>query len=369
MKNSKLFLIFMLLFICLLGGCSKNETTTYTLTGYVTDVTTGYPIPEVAVLLRLTDTYRIMPDIATSTGYEGGYQIEELKTGNYTITFSKSGYKTVETKLSINQSLVFNYQLEPIDGYTPSVTGATVTIVSSLAISNGIYLYFNPSANTKKYYWNFYESSILTGHSDEEIMEDVIEYGIDMDMTGLQEGYTWDFTPNTSYTFGIVAYDAQGKAGALVKKTIATKPSANQPIAAVTLNSIGNTNVWYDARRNSSCSTYALTGWFNMEDHIDDPDILWAYRCYESYKEGDKYSSDIINSNWENFAYNSICVIASLGFNSQGVNSGVIDKRIFRTGPNSTILRNGDSVRSLQYQMPKKAKMDKAKLEKLNKKQ
>ena len=62
------------------------QPTTGTLTGVVTDATTGLPINGVTVSLS---------GVTTTTDSGGNYGFTNITPGTYTLTFTKSGYQTL----------------------------------------------------------------------------------------------------------------------------------------------------------------------------------------------------------------------------------------------------------------------------------
>ena len=85
-KTTLIFAIFLAV-ILLWAGC-KNETTG-TLYGVVTDSRTGEPVTEANVELSSVG-------LQTLTGSDGWYQFSEVKSGEYKIVVTKSGYDSSE---------------------------------------------------------------------------------------------------------------------------------------------------------------------------------------------------------------------------------------------------------------------------------
>ncbi|MDR1682398.1 MAG: BACON domain-containing protein [Candidatus Symbiothrix sp.] len=217
----------------------------------------------------------------------------------------------------------------PVTQASATAAAPTVTVTDFVAISDGIYLNLTPSSNTSYYYWNVYTTSSLTGFSDADIIADLIED----DATDKSNtiGYCWDIQSQTSYTVCIVAYDAQNKAGALVKKEISTKSATNQPLATVTTSSVGNGKVTYSITKNSYCSKYVSLLWYNVEAELYDyPDIYWASDLYE-YRNNDDYISTTNTLATWTPSVSGNCAIVTLGFTSSGVYGGVISKKFFNT--------------------------------------
>lgn len=91
-----------LLLLCigffLLTACSEDvniPTTPGSLVGIVADNTTGEPVP--TVRLELTPG-----GISTVTGSDGGFSFNNLEAGDYTISLSKNGYKSVSNDVTVN---------------------------------------------------------------------------------------------------------------------------------------------------------------------------------------------------------------------------------------------------------------------------
>lgn len=221
-----------------------------------------------------------------------------------------------------------------------TLSSAEVSIHDYLAISDGIYYYFSPSANVKNYYFRTYADDKLPS-SDDAIVSDLKSNGLEMKMKidGGNEGYSYNLKVNTKYTACVVSFDASNKQGVLVKKEIYTKPSTNQPLITIAVNSISGSSITCSTVKNGYCSSYVLRGNINLpDDHLSRPDIYWAAKCYDDYK----LSKNIHTQNYTNVTWNggfsNSCVVYTLGFSSSGVNSGVISKQFFNTNTESSAL-------------------------------
>ena len=287
----------------------------YSISGKVTDLGTGSAIRSVTV--------------STGTSYattdnNGLYTLSKLKPGEYTVTFSVNEYESRQLSTTITgQNVTLNCSL------ASSYSSATVTVDDFIAISDGIYYYFKPSSNTKKYYWSHYESNSLPSN-DADIIDDLLLNGIESEVgESSNEGYSYNLDENAKYTICVIAVDANDKNGRIVKKEITTKSSQNQPFAAITVNSISGGILNYSIVKNSSCSSYVFIGYHNLtSEHISYPDIVWASYCYDHYKASkDIYTQNRTNITWDGWSNES--VVFSLGFNSSGVNGGVISKQYF----------------------------------------
>ena len=291
------------------------------ISGKVTDAETGSPIQSVTVS---TGTLNAV------TNDDGSYIIAGLKSGTYTLTFSKSEYETRELTTAIAaQSVTLNCALNSI------YSSATVAIDDFIAISDGIYYYFKPSVNAKKYYWSLYKEGSLPS-SDAGIIDDLLSNGVESNVTGSNKGYGYNMTENTKFTLCMVAVDANNKKGKPVKKEFSTKSSLNQPIASLTINSITGTSITYSTVKNSYCSSYVLMGALNLTSTaLSYPDIVWASYCYEHYKNSQGINTqNITNNTWT--GWNNDCIIITMGFSSNGVNSGVISKQYFSVGASTS---------------------------------
>lgn len=247
---------------------------------------------------------------------------------------------------------------------TTSTTGtgsaASVTIRDFVSISDGIYMWFTPSSNTAKYYWNNYLSSELT-MTDAQIIADMRENGVEHIMSegDIYEGYAWDLRASSSYTVCVVAYDAAGNAGQLRKTNITTKSEYNQPFATVIVTSVSNGTAYYTITQNAYCSKYVAIVWSNInEENRSKPDIYWAASCYEKYKGDD--AGWISTTNITNGAHRpskaGLCGIVTLAFNSSGVNSGYISKKFYDTTTSSVISVTPNVVYSAEKSEKKMAK-------------
>ena len=343
MKTIKYFGIYILCCICC-SGCSDILTNPHRLVGTISNER-GEAISEVSVTLQNETISR-----TTTTGDDGKYKFENLELGIYNITVSKPGFEELKEEVSVwRRDRVFNCQLS--SGIS-NRKAASVSITDFIAISDGIYVWFTPSANTKKYYWSFYSGGgDLAGVSDAEIIADLQDYGVDMDINDTQSGYSWDLSPSTTYIFCIIAYDAQNKPGTLVKKTISTKSPINQPVATISTSSIGSGKVTYSITKSSNCAKYVNIFWYNVNsDNYDKPDIWWASDLYQ-YRNNSGY---VESENYENYTWTPIasgdCAIVTLGCTSAGEYSGVISKKFFNT--TTGILRSAQ-IETKQHELKK----------------
>lgn len=92
-------------------GCAKSpEVTTGDIYGVITDKATGEPIKSAGVLLNPTGT-------KTVTGNDGEYTFTELKTGDYTIQVTKTGYTDLlnyKIKVTAGQTNKGDVQIEKL---------------------------------------------------------------------------------------------------------------------------------------------------------------------------------------------------------------------------------------------------------------
>ncbi len=296
------------------GGNGKS------ISGVVTDSQTGNAL--YGVLINASG-------VQVSTNSYGQYSLGGLKSGTYAMTFSKDGYQTGQTTVMIMGSdITANCQLVPVSS---SGSSAIVAISDYVTISDGIYYYFTPSSNVKKYYWTHYKSTELPGEST--LAADIISKGVEANPAEeLNEGYSFNLTENTKYVICMVAIDKNNGQGIVTKKEITTKSSQNQPMVTLTINSISGSTVNYSAIKNSYCSSYVLCGYSSLtQTDMEYPDIIWAMYAYE----GSKDQSNIITQNQTNDTFsgcNGNCILISLGFTSGKINGGVISKQSFVAG-------------------------------------
>jgi hypothetical protein len=217
-----------------------------------------------------------------------------------------------------------------------SATGSTASVSVSdfMSISDGIYMWFRPSSNTVKYYWRRYLSSELAGMTDAQAVADVRENGIEHDVpSDGNEGYAWGLTASTSYTICVVAYDAAGNAGQLQKTAVATKStSSNQPLAAVNVSRVTGGTAYFTITQNSYCSKYVPTTWERISsEEMEEPDVYWAGALYELRNNANWYFTTNFTSGTYTPSQASSCCLATLAFNSSGVNGGAISRKFFNT--------------------------------------
>ncbi|MDR1341702.1 MAG: hypothetical protein LBK18_00430 [Prevotellaceae bacterium] len=219
----------------------------------------------------------------------------------------------------------------------PGGVSPAASIVSEcLALSDGLYYYFNPSANTDVYYFSSYSQSELPG-SDNAIISDLLAYGIEheVDDNDIHEGYAYDLDPNTTYTLCVLVIDRQG-GQTLEKRNFTTKSATNQPVAAINISSVSYGTIYYTTTRSGTCTSYVLTGYYNLSSQdINLPDIYWASACYDDYKVRENIYTINLNTSWQGWSGTS--VVVSLGFTSGGVSGGVISKQLFSATPGSLL--------------------------------
>lgn len=80
---------------------------TSTVTGIVTDESTGEPLPQVNVYIMELET-------GAATDLEGNYEIENVEHGTYTFRISSVGYTTLEESVTVSQNNTnFNFAIAP----------------------------------------------------------------------------------------------------------------------------------------------------------------------------------------------------------------------------------------------------------------
>ena len=221
---------------------------------------------------------------------------------------------------------------------------ATVDLSSYLAICNGIYYYFSPSSNAKSFYWDLYADNDLPG-SDEAIVQELLASGMEYTSDDDNEGYTYNLSASTPYTLCMIAFDNQDRRSAVVKKRLTTKSSStsSQPIAAIRISNINTSTgeITYSFTKNSYCASYVDNGWNNLTaELLEKPDIFWAEMCYQDYLKKENVNTNNHNNyTWSNWPLNSTCSIVTLGFSSNGANSGVISLQLFSTATGQLITR------------------------------
>jgi hypothetical protein len=318
----KLFVINMSLCIGLMiAGCGSGTVeSNHVLNGTVIDEFDS-PIPNVTVTLQSQ-----LANLTTKTDATGKYMFKDLELGSYDASFVKDGF-TNETKtieIIWGRNTEYNCSLQNTEGIPLGGT-ALVTVTDAVAISDGICLWMETS-NAQKFYSYCPDNDEFAGFSDVEI----INYLIKHDNVGYPETYWTELTPNTNYTVYIVAQDAQGRAGALVKKQIKTKPVNNQPVADINITSAGGGNMSCDITKNSYCSSWSsvcLYGVGDVNSLQDIHDIEFAAEVYLNSKvAGELFTTD---EQLSFFELQDFAIIITMGFSSSGENSGVISKKIF----------------------------------------
>ncbi len=111
--------IFAALLVAVLAGVSTVAHSA-TIKGKVRDAQTKDPLPYTNVLLLNTG-------LGSSTDLEGNYIIRNVPAGTYIIRASYVGYKTVETKISVQGDATFekDFLLSPV-----AIEGEVVTVTA-----------------------------------------------------------------------------------------------------------------------------------------------------------------------------------------------------------------------------------------------
>jgi hypothetical protein len=325
----KISLIYWLHAFCVVlffAACAEEEyTAKHIINGTITDEA-GSPITNVTVLLHSQSV-----NFSTKTDVTGKYKFENLELGLYNMSFSKEGFEneTKEIEVIWGRNFEYDCSLKNLGGISVGGT-ATVTITDNLSISDGIYLWLDLSANTQKYYENFYDIDI-SSWSDIEIINSVIANGSDY-TKNYNRLYYWDLRSNTNYTYCFVAIDEQGKAGRLEKKTIKTKSANSQPLAEISILNISDGTVYFNVIRSNYCSWFVLSIWYNLStEDLNAPDILWAADLYEARINMDNvYNKDMIDYHWTP-SNQGLCAIVTFGFFASNESSGVISKKVFNS--------------------------------------
>jgi hypothetical protein len=313
----------------LLTDCSKDKNTISSVfSGTVKDSETSSPVSGVTVELTINE------GSVTETDSQGRYSFNNVKQGKYKLSFTKTGYEYLETNISVGGLTATNSYDAVLQKV--SSTSASVTISKYLAISDGIYFYFEPSPDTKVYYWKHYTSSNLP-NSDDAIITHLIANGLMMEVEEEDiEGWSFNLNEQTDYIVCAIALDANNNPGQLYRRIISTKSSANQPKAILDVKNISNGTVTLDITRNSTCNIYTLQGWYNINSQ-DYPDIYWANAAFSDKTTDNTYNENFTNATWSEWEIYDINVIVSLGYDSNGNVSGVIDKKYFSTRTNQTL--------------------------------
>jgi hypothetical protein len=297
--------------------------------------------------------------------YANNVEYTGIITSNRT-TFTCSFHASANVTYSIRAYAKFGSQYFYSDYRQASLSQEppqnTSFVSECLALSDGLYYYFNPPSNTDAYYFKSYTQSGLPS-SDNAIINDLLINGVRSEVianNNFNEGYTYDLTPNTTYTLCVLMIDKQGRQ-TLEKKNLTTKSTTNQPVAAINVSSVTYSGViYYTTTKSGTCASYVLTGFYDLSSQsLDYPDIYWASECYDDYKASENIYIINLNNSWS--GWSGRCVVVSLGFTSGGVNGGVISKQFFSTTTGSLITASvpyPTMIRSAQEQpkTPKTAK-------------
>jgi hypothetical protein len=303
------------------GACVEDATNEHIINGQVTDELNS-PINNVTVVIQSGTS-----SFTTKTDSAGKYQFEELPLGIYDISFSKEGFKTNTDELNVvwNRNMEYDCSLTNTMGIT--VGGkAQVVVTDYLTISDGIALLIEKNTNTQNFYLWCDKSDVFTDFSDIEM----VNFLIQNNDGNILEPYWTQINPNTEYTVFIAAFDSQGQTNGLIKKYIKTKPANNQPVANITITNAGNGEMKCSINKNAKCSKWAYACFHKYSDVnalLNEYDIELAIDAYINSKDP-KY----LSTNNESMSFSGLegfAIIVTLGFDANGNNSGIIDKKIF----------------------------------------
>jgi hypothetical protein len=130
----------------LLGGGGSSTTTTGTITGGVTDATTGVPIVGATIT---TD-----PEITAETiqtGPDGSYEIADVDAGTYKVTASKTGYNpaTKNVNVKAGEGSFANFVLTPeVISVEVTPTSATIADIGRTAVLVATVTYGNNTTDS-----------------------------------------------------------------------------------------------------------------------------------------------------------------------------------------------------------------------------
>ena len=102
MKIKHLLIVIILSVICTISTQAQTKTTTVTLKGVVTDSITTQPMAFATVtLLSLKDSSAVFGGLTT---VKGEFNIQNVRTGNYTLKIAFMGYKNILNPLTVKSS-------------------------------------------------------------------------------------------------------------------------------------------------------------------------------------------------------------------------------------------------------------------------
>ena len=99
-KHISLSYALLIIAAALSGSCAVDvkEVSKGGIAGIVADMVTGEPVPTVKLKLSPGGN-------STVTGSDGSFQFEELEAGEYTVTYTKDGYRDGTEKLLVKNTL------------------------------------------------------------------------------------------------------------------------------------------------------------------------------------------------------------------------------------------------------------------------
>ncbi len=203
---------------------------------------------------------------------------------------------------------------------------ATVSVTDHLVICNGIGFWFDPSSDTRLYYWKLYEQSDLAGMSDNAIKSDLLQNGVNMQINGYNYDYSSDCTPSTQYVLCVVATDVSGKMGPLTKQNFTTPSSANQPIALINLISCGGGSIDFSVLKSATCHSFSVCVMNPFDGYESVPDIFWAMLFYR--QDFTVYDENQVITDYVPDAPSSDVGFITIGYGASGNMSGVITKKV-----------------------------------------
>lgn len=154
----KFYFFIVIISLVLISGCSKddnpvNTTTKGTISGKITDQTSGNAISGASISTQPTTTN------ATSDN-SGNYTISDVEAGSYTLTVTKNGYvsNTSNVNVTAGQNTVVNIALAPTPVPDPI---ASFNYGGSME-TPAVITFTNTSQNADSYLWEFGDGTTST---------------------------------------------------------------------------------------------------------------------------------------------------------------------------------------------------------------
>ena len=326
--------------------------TSATLNGYVSSVgTPPYTERGFCYAISQNPTIYNYTKVASGSGESGKFSLSIDQLFDKTTYYYRAYVRTDNGEPQYGRQMQFTTQ--------DNSSTANVSLTDHVALYHSVGFWFNPSANTVKYYWKAYRKDLLSGMSDQMIISDVSATGTEMFPSGNNYDWITDCDYQTTYTVCLVAYDREGKVGPLSKTNVATRSLSGQAVVRASVISCGGGEAAVSVLKGDNCASFSfyICTPFNEFISEDIPDIFWAMlfhkQNFKRYTDNQVGTYRPSEAGWSG--------LIAIGYNSSGEMSSIISKAVFNayTGAMMTNASNSKSG----FKTEKRPNMQSLKLE------